>query len=547
MAEAGPTTTDEDVQRLRDTMAAAQAGDLARAFQLSEAALADGLEHPVFFRLRGLKREQAGRIAEAAGDFAAALADTPDDVAVLDMLGLCLARLGRMDEALKALNTAVRLQPGYAPAHFNRGWALESLGDLAGARAGYGTALKLDTGHGRAAGALALLAARAGRWDEAREATDRAMAIDPADLGARLARAMTLLGEGSAAEAEAIARGLLKEPRLPIDQRAVVLTLIGDAVDRQDRSAEAFGAYQSANETLRELYAARFGVGGIETGLAITMRLQRAFEGVDPAAWRAPLEPAAQPSPAAGHVFVIGFPRSGTTLLGQVLAAHPQVTTLDELETLGEAGRAFLLDEAGLGRLAAASSAELDRHRDAYWRRVRALGATTDGRTFVDKLPMNTLSLPLIARLFPEAKVVFVRRDPRDVILSCFRRQFVANGMTFELLSLQGAARFYDAVMRLAERYMAALELDLKIQRHEDLVADFAGQTARLCGFLGLPQDPAMARFAEAEGRAEIATPSAAQLVGGLSGEGVGQWKRYETQLAPVIPTLKPWIESFGY
>jgi hypothetical protein len=229
-----------------------------------------------------------------------------------------------------------------------------------------------------------------------------------------------------------------------------------------------------------------------------------------------------------------------------VLAAHPQAETLDELETLADAGRAFLADEGGLERLAAASEADLDPLRDAYWRRVRAAGVEPAGQTFVDKLPMNTLGLPLVARLFPQAKVIFVRRDPRDVILSCFRRQFVMNGASWEFLSLPGAARFYDAAMRLAQAYLAGLPLDAQVLRYEDLVADFATETAKLCAFIGLPQDPAVTAFAGSANAADIATPSAAQVAGGVSGEGVGQWKRYETQLAPVLPALKPWIKAFG-
>jgi tetratricopeptide (TPR) repeat protein len=544
MSDAAPS--EADVRLLQDTIAAAQAGETARAMDLAEKALADGLEHPVFRRLRGLKREQAGRIADAAADFQAALADQPDDPALMDLLGLCLARLGRFAEALRALDAAVRLQPGLASAHANRAWVRENLGDLAAAREGYRQAIALDPSLARAQSALALLAARAGRWAEAREAAKGALGVDPQERGARLALAMADFGEGDAAAAEAGARELLT-PQMPPHDRGVVLTLIGDAADRQDRTAEAFGAWASANETLRQLQSRQFGPGLQETGSAAVARLQRAFDRTSPEDWRAPREAAPEIAPAAGHVFVLGFPRSGTTFLGQVLGAHPQVTTMDEVETLGDAGRSYLADEAGLARLAAAPEAELEGYRAAYWRRVRAMGVEPEGRVVVDKLPMNTLGLPLIARLFPQAKVVFVRRDPRDVLLSCFRRQFTPSGMSFEFLSLEGAARYYDAVMTLAEAYRAALPLDLSVLRYEGLVADFPAETGKLLAFLDLAQDPAVTGFAGAAKPEDIATPSAAQVTGGVSGEGVGQWRRYQTQLAPAIRILAPWIDAFGY
>jgi tetratricopeptide (TPR) repeat protein len=544
MSDAAPS--EADVRLLQDTIAAAQAGEVARAMELAEKALADGLQHPVFYRLRGVKRQQAGRAAEAAADFQAALADAPNDPALLDLLGLALAQTGRFGEAARALDSAIRLQPGLASAHVNRAWLRENLGDLAGAREGYRQALALEPALARAQAALALLAARAGRWAEAREAAQAALAIDPQDRGARLAIAMTDLGEGDAAAAERGARELLT-PQLGGHDRGVLLTLIGDAADRQGRADEAFGAWSSANETLRQLWSRQFGPGLNEPGSAAVARLQRAFARTRPEDWRRPAEPSSAASAAAGHVFVLGFPRSGTTFLGQVLGAHPQVAAMDEVETLGEAGRGFLADEGGLERLAATPEAELDGYREAYWRRVEALGVDPKGRTVVDKLPMNTLGLPLIARLFPAAKVVFVRRDPRDVLLSCFRRQFTPSGMAFEFLSLDGAARYYDAVMRLAESYREALPLDLTVLRHEDLVADFAGQTERLLAALGLPEDPAVAGFAGAAAPQDIATPSAAQVSGGVSGEGVGQWRRYERQLAPAIRILQPWIDAFGY
>lgn len=543
MSKSDPTA--EDIELLQETMAAAREGDLRKAFFLAGGALHHGLEHPLFYKLRGLEHEQSGRQAEAEADFRATLALAPGDFTVLDMLGLTLSEQGRLGEALGAFDAALKLKADYAPALVNRSWALENLGDLAGARAGYRRALEIDPGLVRARAGLAVLAARAGQWSEAKTAAREALKIARGDPGARLALAMAALGEGDPSAAEREARGLLDEPGLHPQERGVALTLVGDALDRQDRPDAAFEAYEEANAILKALYAPRFAAGGAPTGMDVVERLQRGFAATSASDWAG--QASAGPSPVKGHVFVVGFPRSGTTLLGQVLGAHPQVTTLDELETLGESGLAFLSDAAGLARLAQAPDSELEPFRDAYWGRMKAMGLSLAGRTLVDKLPMNTLGLPLIARLFPAAKVVFVRRDPRDVVLSCFRRQFVMNGANWEFLSLGGAARFYAAVMRLAEAYMAALPLDLQVLRYEDLVADFAGETARLGGFLGLAPDPAMTGFKGAARVEEIATPSAAQVAGGLFDEGVGQWRRYEARLTPVAPMLAPWISAFGY
>jgi tetratricopeptide (TPR) repeat protein len=548
MSDTGSAPRPDEIELFQETVAAAQAGDLPKAFFLAGGALHHGLEHPLFYKLRGLEHQQWGRAAQAEADFRAALADAPDDFTLLDLLGLSLAAGGRLAEGLQAIDSALRLRPDYPPALVNRGWVLENLGDLAGARSAYHSALSISPTNARAHSGLALLAARAGLSAEARREAAEALRLANGEPGARLALAMAALSEGDAAGSEREARALLAEPEpLHPQQVGVAYTVLGDALDRQERFAEAFEGYERANAALREAYEPRFRDGGTASGMTVVERLRRGFAAVKASDWSHGPSADDADADAQGHAFVLGFPRSGTTLVGQVLDAHPRATTLDELETLAEPGAAYLADEAGLARLAGAPPAELADFRRRYWDRIAAAGVTPAGRLLVDKLPMNTLGLPVIARLFPAAKVVFVRRDPRDVVLSCFRRQFVMNGSNWEFLSLESAARFYDAVMRLAQDYLRTLPLDVQVLRYESLVGDFAGEAERLRLFLGLPPDPAMTEFRGAANSADIATPSAAQVAGGLSGEGVGQWRRYEAQLEPVIPILAPWIEAFGY
>jgi hypothetical protein len=230
-----------------------------------------------------------------------------------------------------------------------------------------------------------------------------------------------------------------------------------------------------------------------------------------------------------------------------VLGAHPDVVAWDERETLVEAARDFLSGPAGLNRLAGASEEMLADYRADYWRRVAATGAQVAGKTALDKLPLNTMKLPLIARLFPRAKILFALRDPRDVVLSCFRQRFRMNASMYEFLDLEGAARFYDGVMRLAELYRAKLDIDPYTYRYEDLVEDFDGKTQDICAAIGLPWRTEMRDFAATLDERSTATPSSTQVSRGLYREGVGQWRRYRSQLAPILPILAPWVERFGY
>jgi hypothetical protein len=209
--------------------------------------------------------------------------------------------------------------------------------------------------------------------------------------------------------------------------------------------------------------------------------------------------------------------------------------------------REFIESPGGLSRLAGLSQKEVERHRARFWQNVQALGVSVRDKLLVEQTPLNTLHLPVIAKLFPEAKIVFALRDPRDVVLSCFRRLFVLNNYVYEFLTLEGSARFYDETMKLAQLFRDRLPISLIENRNEDLVADFAGQTRALCEFLGLDWEDSMQNFASSASKRHIATPSALQVTRGISSEGIGHWRHYRKELEPVLPVLTPWVERFGY
>ena len=162
-------------------------------------------------------------------------------------------------------------------------------------------------------------------------------------------------------------------------------------------------------------------------------------------------------------------------------------------------------------------------------------------------MPLSSVALPVIAKLFPNARILFALRDPRDAVLSCFRRRFGMNPSMYQLLTLEGAAIFYDGVMRLSERYRELLPLPQQFVRYESLVDDFEATTREVCAFIGLDWNPNMADFAARARTRGISTPSAAQVARGLNREGKGTWRRYREQMAPVLPLLEPWVERFGY
>lgn len=416
-----------------------------------------------------------------------------------------------------------------------------------------------------------------GRLDAAKMAFARALHIDPACSLATFGLSSVLLDQGQVNEAEtlvdefntsgeilvlflwlkariAIARA---EPGMALEHLSQLLAITSIDGDRRaeallmkgvvlDSLGDAPGAFEAAVEGKCFQHAGFARQASAREGEVAKLRRIAEWIGTDPAA-AIPLTVSKGPEEADTHVFLLGFPRSGTTLLEQVLAMHPRVIALEEAPTLATAYQAFLSDAEACARLARLDTVEAAAWVAHYWTVVRDHGIDVGGKLFVDKQPAGTLNLPVIARLFPRAKILFAIRDPRDVVLSCFRQPFQINAMTYAFTDLAQAAACYDACLRLAGRARAHLPFEWMDVRHETLVEEFDRTLARIIYFLELDADPAMRDFAARSHGRTIRTPSATQVRAGLNRRGIGRWEQYREQLAPILPILAPWVTRLGY
>jgi tetratricopeptide (TPR) repeat protein len=540
MASAGTQTRD-----IAATLAAVEsalwAQDLSQAMRLSEDAVNAGAGHPTLLGLAGLKRMHAGDNQGALPLLLRAREQTPRHVDLLNALGACFSRLGKPSESLEVFDAALAVETD-PRLHFGRALALEDLSRLDAARCAFEQVVALDPSQAEAWARLAMLAMQRGDAKTAHELAMRALAINPGEAAARIALAHAALEQKDIAAAELQVSVLVRDPDLGPGNRAYALSLAGDILDAQDRTAEAFAAYASSKAVQRDAYAPT--MAGFENVAAREQRLADYFRRAEAQAWRAPVSP---PADGRTHVFLVGFPRSGTTLLEQVLAAHPNVAAMEERTCLMDSASAFFGSDADLDRLASLPDTELESWRRAYWKRVAETEVTTSKPVFIDKMPLNAVFLPLIAKLFPRAKILFALRDPRDVALSCFRRRFAMNPGMYQFTGLESTAAYYGAVMRLIDIYREKLTLDLLEVRHENLVTDFESETRRVCDFLGLNFRDDMRAFADRAKTQIIDTPSGVQLARGLTDSGLAQWRRYQIQLAPVLPWLAPFAVRFGY
>ena len=520
--------------------------DLEMATRLARTALDQGFIHPLLLNLRAYWLERAGDNQSALVDLQRAHELLPTDISILNALGLAYGRLGHTADAAKAFEAALAVDPEFGPAHYNRGWAKEELGELEAAHESFTRATELQPMSADPSARLAALAARRGNWAEARDAAALSLARDPQNEVATIALAQAETAEGQFQAADKRLRVMLAGEMAQPLNRAAALGALADSLDAQNRTGEAFETYAASNEIVRGVYASRYQGSDLETVPEYIRRLITHFEVLDRAKWQTPRTSLASSEEPLGHIFIVGFPRSGTTLLEEVLARNPAIITTQERDALSASVREFMSSPNDLDKLSGLGGAELRRHRRLYWRQIQAFGLRPEGKIVVDKQPYNTVKLPIIARLFPNSKIIFMVRDPRDVVLSCIRRRFRMNPSNFELLTLEGAAHLYDLQMRLAELYFEKLPLTLYRLRQEDLVQDFEAKMKDICSFAGLAWDKGMKDFGRSARRA-IATPSAAQLAKGLTSDGIARWRQYRHELAPVLPVLEPWAVRYGY
>jgi tetratricopeptide (TPR) repeat protein len=243
-------------------------------------------------------------------------------------------------------------------------------------------------------------------------------------------------------------------------------------------------------------------------------------------------------------VFLLGFPRSGTTLLDTMLLGHPQVEVMEERPVLAQ-----LRAEGGdFDSLAAMDEAEVRRMQDRYFEIAASYAELREGSRLVDKSPLHMQSLPQIYRLFPNAHVILALRHPADVVLSCFMAKFRMNASMSNFVQIDTIAEFYDLSFSLWEKSLALFPVQVHTVVYERMIEDPEAVLRPVVEGLGLEWAAEIVDHqSTAKERGVITTASYAQVTEPLYLGAAGRWQRYRKHLEPVLPILQPWIEKFGY
>ena len=483
----------------------------------------------------------AEQYVEAVVVYKQAIDLNPKHVVAFNNLGLALSKLGSLKEAETQYKNALKLMPNYYEAHLNIGNLHYGLQQFEKAEEDYQKAIAIQPNYADAYLNLCEL------YEKTNKLTDVLSVVKKArDKVSRkkdeflLFEAFVLFRQDRFQFVEEII-SKINPDKLSENRKTIFFKLKADWLHHQENFDEAFEAYEHMNNNVKnsaeyqmcsanQYYdAQREKICEIES-LQETLK----FRNIIQAKWF-------QPS------FLIGFPRSGTTLLDTILRSHSGIDVVEEQPLVSK-----MLEKLGatisMSDIEAIDLKSAKVLSDIYFRELEKSINIQENILVIDKLPLNILSIPIITKVFPEAKFILALRHPLDCVLSCWMQNFKLNAAMANMVDLDRIVDFYCTTMEILKLCEQRYSINIHPIRYEDLVSDFIGTISILMNFLELSWEDQLEGYQRtALSRAKINTPSYSQVVKPIYETAAYRWKKYEDHLQPHKPKLAHWINEFGY
>ena len=520
--------------------------------------------------------QELGREEEAIGRYEQALAIRPDFAEAHNNLGITLQELGRQEQAISCYEQALAIRPDYAEAYYNMGYSLQELGQVENAISRFEQALSIQPELAEAHNNLGNALQELGREEEAIARYEQALAIKPDYVDAyynlgevyeklnqlekatfyvkkvfqlqadepksnRLA-AVLLKREGKYKEALEILRAI---SLINIDTKTArsIHFELGKLYDLVKDSDSAIHHFKEGNQLHAECYESTRFDKNIYLNEIKNISKQFTQEWVQ--SWpQLTLDSDIDPI-----VFLVGFPRSGTTLLDQILDSHPRIQVIEESPMITKIiEKINVLPGSYPTALASLNKTDVDKLRKEYLIHAKEYIDKQSNTIIIDKFPLHTIHIGLIYKLFPKSKIILALRHPCDVCLSNFMQHYGLNDAMANYFTLEDTAELYHSVMGLWQEYVKLFPLSYLEVKYELLVDDFETETRKLCNFLEIDWDPLLLDYTKhAKDRGKINTPSYSNVTLEIYHTAKYRWQRYKEHLMPIMNKLEQHITYFGY
>ena len=501
------------------------------------------------YNILGILLKDSGRFHEAIDVFKLAVKYSPDNINFINNLGNMYQDTGEINKAIEYYQRALELQPSYELSLYNLGNAYKKIPDYEKALACYEKAISIGPENQNAHFAIARVNELIGDLEKSLHHLDISINYDRQNAKNFILKAKILYRQDKFTEAmESLSHIDISSVKYA-QEATLIYNLKGKILDRLGETSKAYRNFELANKIYRSGLAT-IGVDPDKFFLMLQIK-EKLYNKSWVNSWvNSWVKDFTDDFDDHAPVFLVGFPRSGTTLLDQILSSHSSVQVIEErrmIDMLAEAISSRYGDEDQA--LVSMKKKDIVKLRREYFDYLhKTVPGLLADKLIVDKYPLNITRIGLIRRIFPEARFILALRHPYDVCLSNFMQDYRLTNAMANFLDLERTARTYALVMGLWLRYSSIFELDYIIIKYENIIENTEDELKKMFDFLALEWDDHVLNYYKyTNKRKSFYTPSYQDISKPVFSHAKYRWKRYEQYLIPIQDVLAPFVKAFGY
>ena len=490
----------------------------------------------------GLVNQKLGKYEEAKNFFKKSIELEPNIVDPYNNLGLFYYSASNYEEAKKYFLKILEINKNFIPAYLNLGNIYKKIGEIEKSQNYYEQIIKINPNYFEAYNNLMDLFEKTNQNKKLEKIISEANIKFANNLVVQLFYGKYLYNEEKYSNAISVLEGI-KFPENQLHREGSKCLILAKSYEKTGNYEQAFEYFRITNNINSS--NKNKNINKNNTFKTIEDRFNFLKE-INNTKWISPNIEDSIEKP----IFMIGFPRSGTTLLDTILRSHPSIDVIEEKPLVKNLIIEMRkLTKNNIQNLKNIKNQEIQELRKNYFEhRNKYINNINNCEIIIDKMPLNIIHIAEIVRVFPDAKFIVSLRHPYDCVLSCYMQSFKLNDAMSNFLNLKDTSNLYNQVMDLWTKYVEIFDLKYHEIKYEDIVSDFDASIKKILSFLDLDWSDAVLDFYKtAEKRKLISTPSYDQVNKPIYSKSVFKWKNYEKNLSEIIPSLKPWLTRFKY